>query len=108
MSHNKHFTLFSTKPSPSGWYVHPFSYISPLYPSLFPAHHTFLHRKVAVILEELHLAYHTIFLDLSKDEQKQLEYTERYNPNGQIPALVDHQNGDFIVWLVLAALCKRY
>ena len=52
---------------------------------------------MAVILEELNLAYNTVFLDLSTGEQKRPEYT-KYNPNGQVPSLVDHSNGDFVVW----------
>ncbi|KAH8082417.1 glutathione S-transferase C-terminal-like protein [Cristinia sonorae] len=72
MSEGENFTLFSTKPSPSGW-------------------------KVAVILEELGLKYKTTYLDLSTGEQKHPDYT-RLNPNGQVPALVDHRNGDFVIW----------
>ena len=57
-------------------------------------------RKVAVVLEELGLTYETIYLSFDKGEQKAPEYT-KYNPNGRIPTLIDHQAGDFVLWLVL-------
>ena len=50
-----------------------------------------------MILEELGLTYETVFLDLSTREQKKPEYT-KYNPNGQAPTLIDHSNGDHVVW----------
>ena len=54
-------------------------------------------RKVAFLLNELGLSYETIYLDFQKKEQKSPEYL-KVNPNGRIPALVDHKNNDFIVW----------
>ena len=49
------------------------------------------------MLEELGLTYHSIYLDFTKGEQKAPEHV-RYNPNGRIPTLIDHQNGDFVIW----------
>ena len=56
-----------------------------------------VHRKVAFVLEELGLTYKTIYLDLTKGEQKDPEFT-KYNPNGRIPAIIDHGNKDFVIW----------
>ena len=64
--------------------------------------HTLYHsmafcRKVAYVLAELGLEYESRYLDFAKQEQKSAEYT-KYNPNGRIPTLVDHANGDFVIW----------
>ncbi|KDQ49758.1 hypothetical protein JAAARDRAFT_42596 [Jaapia argillacea MUCL 33604] len=85
MSHGKQFTLFSHKGGPNGW-------------------------KIAFLLEELGLTYETIFLDFQKGEQKGPEHT-KYNPNGRIPTLVDHKNGDFAIWesnAILTYLAETY
>lgn len=66
------FTLYSHQGGPNGW-------------------------KVAYVLEELGLTYETIMLDFNKGEQKAAEFT-KYNPNGRIPAIIDHQNKDFVLW----------
>ena len=60
-------------------------------------------RKVIIALEELGLDYKPVFLDFSKNEQKGAEHTA-HNPNGRIPTLVDHKNGDLTVWCVTALL----
>ena len=52
-----------------------------------------------MVLEELGLSYQTIYLDFSKDEHHSPEYL-KYNPNGRIPTLIDHKNGDFAIWYV--------
>lgn len=54
-------------------------------------------RKVAAVFEELGLTYESIYLDFGKGEHKAPEYT-KYNPNGRIPAIVDHKNNDFTLW----------
>lgn len=53
--------------------------------------------KVSVALEELGLDYAVRPLDLLKGEQKQPEFLA-INPNGRIPALVDHRHGDFAIF----------
>ncbi|OSX62343.1 hypothetical protein POSPLADRAFT_1056933 [Postia placenta MAD-698-R-SB12] len=72
MSHDKQFTLYSHPTGPNGW-------------------------KTAFILTELGLSYETIYLDFMTGEHKAPEYT-KYNPNGRVPALIDHSNSDFVVW----------
>ena len=56
-------------------------------------------RKVAIVLEELGLTYEPVYLDFSKGEHKAPDYL-KVNPNGRIPAIVDHHNNDFVVWYV--------
>lgn len=58
-----------------------------------------LPRKVAIVLEELGLTYDTKFLDFQAGEHKAEAHT-KYNPNGRIPTLIDHKNGDFVLWFV--------
>lgn len=53
--------------------------------------------KVSVALEELGLPYQVRPIDLSKNEQKE-EWFLALNPNGRIPVIVDHDNGDFAVF----------
>ena len=43
------------------------------------------------------MTYESVYLDFSKGEQKAPDYV-KINPNGRIPAIVDHHNNDFIVW----------
>jgi GSH-dependent disulfide-bond oxidoreductase len=50
-------------------------------------------RKATVMLEELELPYTLHALDLRKEEQRRPEYLA-INPNGRIPALVDHDGSD--------------
>ena len=67
-------------------------------------------RKAAVVLEELGLTYESIYLDFSKGEQKALDHV-KYNPNGRIPTLIDHQNGDFVIWesnAIMLYLADKY
>ena len=62
------------------------------------------------MLEELGLSYHSVYLDFTKKEQKAPEHTQ-YNPNGRIPTLIDHQNGDFAIWesnAIILYLVPRY
>eukprot|EP01112_Ceratiomyxa_fruticulosa_P023230 TRINITY_DN879_c0_g1_i4.p1 TRINITY_DN879_c0_g1~~TRINITY_DN879_c0_g1_i4.p1 ORF type:complete len:238 (-),score=66.34 TRINITY_DN879_c0_g1_i4:125-838(-) len=66
--------------------------------------------KISIALEELGLKYETKTIDLGKNEQKE-EWFLKINPNGRIPALVDHKNGDFNVFesgAILLYLVERY
>ena len=53
--------------------------------------------KASVTLEELALDYEVRAFDLGKGKQKELDYL-RINPNGRIPAIVDHDDGNFAVF----------
>lgn len=73
--------------------------------------------KVSILLEELkeaygdkapRVTYQTI--DISKGTQKE-EWFTRINPNGRIPAVVDHDRNDFAVFegaSILSYLTKHY
>ncbi|KAF2709485.1 glutathione S-transferase [Pleomassaria siparia CBS 279.74] len=54
-------------------------------------------QKISIFLEELGIPYTTSAIDLGKDEQKTPEFTS-VNPNGRIPAIVDHSRNDFPVF----------
>ncbi|RMF18222.1 MAG: glutathione S-transferase [Alphaproteobacteria bacterium] len=54
-------------------------------------------HKISVMLEEIGLPYEVRVLDLRAGEQKQDWYL-KINPNGRIPAIVDHDNDDFNVF----------
>jgi glutathione S-transferase len=54
-------------------------------------------RKVSIMLEECALDYNVHTLALGEGEQKQAWYLQ-INPNGRIPAIVDHDNEDFTVF----------
>ena len=53
--------------------------------------------KASIALEELALPYQVRPIALSQNEQKQAWYL-KLNPNGRIPTIVDHDNGDFAVF----------
>jgi GST-like protein len=53
--------------------------------------------KVAIMLEECGLPYTAHIMNLSALEQKKPAFT-LINPNGRIPAIVDHDEGDFSVF----------
>jgi len=53
--------------------------------------------KASITLEELELPYKVRRMDFDKREQKEPWYLE-INPNGRIPAIVDHDNGGFAVF----------
>jgi GSH-dependent disulfide-bond oxidoreductase len=53
--------------------------------------------KISIALEELGLPYSTRLLTLSKLEQKE-EWFLKINPNGRIPAIIDHDADDFAVF----------
>ena len=54
-------------------------------------------RKASIMLEECTLDYDVRPVALGKGEQKEDWYL-RINPNGRIPAIVDHGNDDFAVF----------
>jgi glutathione S-transferase len=53
--------------------------------------------KISITLEELGLPYSVRHIRLDKKEQKEPWYLE-INPNGRIPTIIDHDNGDFAVF----------
>jgi glutathione S-transferase len=53
--------------------------------------------KASITLEELGLPYKVRRIDFEKREQKEPWYL-KINPNGRIPAIVDHGNDDFAVF----------
>ncbi|MGI9133880.1 MAG: glutathione S-transferase family protein [Rhodoferax sp.] len=54
-------------------------------------------HKVSIALEEMGLPYTLKILQLAKGEQKTPEFLA-INPNGRIPAIVDHDADDFAVF----------
>jgi len=54
-------------------------------------------HKATVALEELGVPYKLTPINLSANEQKQPWFLEM-NPNGRIPAIVDRDNDDFVVF----------
>jgi GSH-dependent disulfide-bond oxidoreductase len=53
--------------------------------------------KVSVALEEMGLPYEVHPVSLSRGDQKEPWFL-KINPNGRIPAIVDHDEGDFAVF----------
>ncbi len=54
-------------------------------------------QKVSIALEEMQLDYNVHHIHLDKLEQKQDWYL-KLNPNGRIPAIVDKDNDDFVIF----------
>lgn len=66
--------------------------------------------KVSILLEELGVKYEVRHIKLDKKEQKE-EWYLKLNPNGRIPTIVDHENGDFPVFesgAILFYLAEKY
>lgn len=67
-------------------------------------------QKIAIVLEILGIQYENKFLSFDTAEQKADDFT-KVNPNGRIPAIVDHDNGDFALWesgAIVQYLVDRY
>lgn len=67
-------------------------------------------HKASIALEELGVPYKTHAIDLAKLEQKEPWFLA-INPNGRIPAIVDHDAGDFAVFesgAILVYLAEKY
>lgn len=84
---NPQFTLYSHRVGPNGF-------------------------KVAQVLCELGLHFRTIFLEFGTGENgiKSLAF-EAINPNGRIPALVDHSANDLAVWestAIITYIAKKH
>ncbi|CCG84377.1 protein of unknown function [Taphrina deformans PYCC 5710] len=85
----KQITLYSDELGPNGW-------------------------KVAMVLNELGIPYETVLVDVfsSGSGMSKGEFTETINPNGRIPAIVDHlDDGDFVLWesvAIIGYLVSRY
>ncbi|MFM2481321.1 glutathione S-transferase family protein [Celerinatantimonas sp. YJH-8] len=65
--------------------------------------------KVSIALEEMGLEYQVHPINLRQNEQKQPEFLA-INPNGRIPAIVDHDHDDFCVFesgAILLYLAER-
>jgi GST-like protein len=54
-------------------------------------------HKISIALEELALPYRTRVIDFSQGEQREPWFLQ-ISPNGRIPAIVDHDAGDFAVF----------
>ena len=54
-------------------------------------------RKASIMLEEVSLPYQVRWLKLDQNEQNEPGFLA-INPNGRIPAIVDHDNDDFPVF----------
>jgi glutathione S-transferase/GST-like protein len=67
-------------------------------------------HKVSVALEELGAAYSVRSIDLGTLDQKQSWFTA-LNPNGRIPVIIDHDEGDFVVFesgAILVYLAEKF
>ncbi|KAJ3023113.1 hypothetical protein HKX48_004229 [Thoreauomyces humboldtii] len=67
-------------------------------------------QKASIALEELGIKYKAQAISFSKNEQKE-EWFLKVNPNGRIPAIVDHARGDFPVFesgAILLYLAEHY
>ena len=63
--------------------------------------------KVAMILNELGVTYKTVMVDVfqsGEGSMSKTEFMETINPNGRIPAIVDHTANDFTLWESVAII----
>ena len=62
--------------------------------------------KAAILLEKLGLSYEVVALDFGDDAEKGVKGAKflAVNPNGRVPALVDHNKSDLCVWESAAIL----
>ncbi|GMH43160.1 hypothetical protein BSKO_11082 [Bryopsis sp. KO-2023] len=66
--------------------------------------------KPTVVLEELSIPYNVHAIAISKNEQKEESFL-KINPNGRIPAMVDHEKGDLAIFesgAIMMYLCDRF
>ena len=66
--------------------------------------------KVSILLEELGVPYAVRAMSLAKNEQKEPWFLA-INPNGRLPALIDHEAGDFSLFesgAILIYLAEKY
>ena len=66
--------------------------------------------KVSILLEELDVPYNVTPITLSKQEQK-ADWYVKLNPNGRIPTLIDHDDGDFAIFesgAIMIWLAEKY
>lgn len=110
--HIYHGTIHSLQVSPlsfCGLFILGSSLICPLRSHLGPGPNPL---KVAILLEKLGLSYEVVPLVFGDDQEKGVKGKFlKVNPNGRVPALVDHQNKDFTVWesgAILLYLVGKY
>lgn len=66
--------------------------------------------KVSILLEELAVPYQVRAMSLAKNEQKEPWFLA-INPNGRLPALIDHDAGDFALFesgAILLYLAEKF
>jgi len=66
--------------------------------------------KASIMLEELGIPYTVTTIDITKGVQKEPWFL-KINPNGRIPAIIDHDNGEFCVFesgAILMYLAEKY
>ncbi|KAJ3050645.1 hypothetical protein HK097_008352 [Rhizophlyctis rosea] len=67
-------------------------------------------HKASIVLEELGIPFEVKPIDISTNVQKE-EWFLKINPNGRIPAIVDHKRGDFPVFesgAIMLYLAEHY
>lgn len=67
-------------------------------------------QKISIFLEELSLPYKPTAINLGQDEQKKPSFLAT-NPNGRIPAIIDHSRSSFPVFetgAILLYLAEHY